>query len=517
MWPCLLALAAGWLGFANPLVHLPFLALLVPAAFCLLARGAASGKQAFRDGFFAGMFMYAACIYWVAIPVHDFGLLPWILAGPCPLLLGAYMGLFTAAFTAGMRWVGSRLGPGAPIVYAIFGGALWATLEWVRGWFITGFPWVVLPQAFAIWPWAIQAVALIGSHGLAALFAAASCAGAAAVEATPIDRRRACAAWSFVALVLGAVAAYGQYALSASPQNEARVPVSLVQGNIDQSRKWDKAFQHETVERYLSLSRAELQANKPGLVVWPETAMPFYFQELSPLSRQVHEFSALAGTCLLLGAPGYEPNPATTGGYDLYNRAFLLDATGSKTGVYAKEHLVPYGEYVPLGEYFPFLNKLVEGIGDFRPGRRLDPLRCGELAMGMLICYEAIFPELAQSRVAAGANVLVNISNDAWYGRSSAPAQHLHLSVLRAVEQGRWLIRATNTGVSAFVDAKGRILASTGLFETTTLFHAVAPETRMTVYHRLNAFVPGILIGLVLCSAALAIRSGKPAPKKQQK
>lgn len=519
--PCLLALAGGWFGFANPWLHFPAAALLVPAAFCLIARNADSGSQAFRYGFLGGLLMFSACVYWVAFPVHDFAYLPWILAAPCPLLLGSYMALFTGAFSASMRWLGLKLdakcsGASGLLLYAVFGGGLWAVFEWTRCWFGTGFPWIVLAQAFAIWPFAIQTAALVGTHGMAALLATASCLAAAAstLDAGP---QRAPLAYCLAGLLLAAMAGYGLYALGPgdATHTSGDIPVSLIQGNIDQSQKWDKTFQSATVDRYVSMSFEAVKAHAPKLVLMPETSMPFYFQEPSANSNLVRGLAAQTGVCVLLGAPAYKQDKSATDGYALYNRAFLLNENGDVAASYDKEHLVPFGEYVPLGGYLP-LGKLVEGIGDFRPGHDVAPLRCGALALGALICYEAIFPEHAQSRVEAGANVLVNISNDAWYGHSSAAEQHFHLAMLRAVEQGRWLIRATNTGVSAVVDAKGRVRGQTGVFETATLNSHVAIETRMTLFHRLQPVLPSVLIGVVLAVGAFAgsRQAGGPKPDR---
>jgi apolipoprotein N-acyltransferase len=516
LWSCLLALASGWFGFANPWLHIPPAVLAVPAAFCLIGLKADSRKQAFRFGFLGGLLMFAACIYWVAIPVHDFAFLPWILAAPCPLLLAAYMALFSGVFSMEMRWLAlclesKKMGTSSVFLYALFGGCLWALFEWTRCWLGTGFPWIALAQAFAPWPFAIQTLALVGSHGVAALFGFASCLLAAPFALPGAGPRSRIVAFSASGLCLALMLGYGFYALGPGDKTHqtGTIPVSLIQGNIDQSQKWDKAFQRGTVDKYLSMSLDAVNIHAPELVIMPETAMPFYFQEPSENSNLVRGFAVQTGVSMLLGAPGYTPDKTAKEGYALYNRAFLLNKNGNVIKSYDKEHLVPFGEYVPLDGWLP-LGKLVEGIGDFRPGRDPSPLRIGSLALGALICYEAIFPELAQGRVAAGANALVNISNDAWYGRSSAAEQHLHLSILRAVEQGRWLIRATNTGISAVVDAKGRVHSRTGVFTTEILNDRVAIETDLTVFHRLQPYLPGALLGLVL-AIGLYARRGQAA------
>jgi apolipoprotein N-acyltransferase len=189
----------------------------------------------------------------------------------------------------------------------------------------------------------------------------------------------------------------------------------------------------------------------------------------------------------------------------LHNRAYLLNATGDVASWYDKEHLVPFGEYVPLGEWLPFITKLVPGQFEFRPGINSAPLVSGSMAMGLLICYEAIFPELAQGRVESGANVLVNISNDAWFGRSSAPLQHLHMAALRAVEQNRSIIRATNTGVSVVIGPDGSMQNPSALFETLILRDPAVPLlTETTFYHDHMALIHTTFpaLGLVLLTLA---------------
>ena len=203
---------------------------------------------------------------------------------------------------------------------------------------------------------------------------------------------------------------------------------------------------------------------------------------------------------MLVGTPGYVNAPVKRG-YLLYNRAMLVDENGGDAGHYDKEHLVPFGEYAPPGLDMPFLETLMQGVGDFTPGASVAPLRLGNLALGILICYETIFPELAQQRVADGANVLVNISNDAWFGTTSAPEQHLQLSVLRAVEQGRYVLRGTNTGISAIIDPHGRIAERGGLFRAEVISGMATARAETTVFHRVQHLVWPVALAL----AALAL------------
>lgn len=467
-----LALTGAWFGFANPVLHVPPAILLVPAALMLVAVRSNSFLQAARTGFLVSLPGYAASLYWIALPVHDFGHLPWALALPCPVLVGGLLAAYAGVFCAGFFLIRHQAGH---LSACFFSGALWASLELIRNYFLTGFSWLPLSSALAIWPQTLGLAAWLGAFGLSGLLVAL-----AQVAILGRGLRKLAAVPLVIFIFLPAW-------ISAPKTPHDLAEVILIQGNIDQSLKWDEESQGKILQTYIDLSLRAVREKKADLVVWPETAMPFYFQEPSELSQRVHQAVAQLGVPLLAGAPAYSipaQHEAAEPAFVLHNRAYLLNAQGETQAWYDKEHLVPFGEYVPLGKWLPFLTKLVPGEYEFRPGRNTRPLRSGPLALGPLICYEAIFPELAQKQVAQGANVLLNISNDAWFGRSSAPTQHLHLAILRAVEQGRALIRGTNTGISAFIGPDGKTELATELFTTAAPRKKGVPLlTETTFYH----------------------------------
>jgi apolipoprotein N-acyltransferase len=499
----LLCILGAWFGFANPVYQIPVLVLFLPAALTSLGLEAKGRRDAMFRGWLAGMLAFSACLYWVALPVHDFGPLPWLLAATCPLLLGVYFGLYTGVFSLAVHWAGNRL---SWALLAPYAGIIWILLEYLRAHFLTGFPWLTLSQAFAPWPVVLQSAAYIGAFGLSGLLVTISVWLLRGVTA----KLTLIPALFLAGLILGTGVVQFQQPISKQPG----VPVAVVQGNIDQSRKWDKKYREQTVEKYLRLSRSALEQSDAELVIWPETAVPFHVQDDSALRQRISVFCRKRDTALLTGAPGYERTNATT---KLYNRAYLFDKSGRISVSYAKNHLVPFGEYVPLGSWIPFVDKLVPGMGDFSAGSHANPLQVGDLALGPLICYEIIFPHEVQKRIDNGANLLVNLSNDAWFGRSSGPHQHWNQAVLRAVEQGSYVVRSTNTGISGFIDPRGRPEKQSALYRASTHVHTIRPLVQRTFFSSNYQLLRWIYCGLALVAVLVSLFRKEKIPYKIKK
>lgn len=499
----ILATAAGtWLGHANPLAQLPLAALLLPAGLMVLGQNAETGRDAFRQAWLAGSLAALGCLYWVYWPVEHFGGVHWLLALPVPVLLSLAMGVYFGLFGLAAHLASRRL---TELTGLFLLGVAWTLMEMTVATLLSGFPWLTLSAAFVPWTIVVLPAAYIGAYGLSGVLALCACGAVLGRNSRPCAVASAAAAL----LVLG----LGWLHLRAYAEDSAPRTVAVVQGNIDQSLKWDAAYQASTVARYVDLSRKVQITAKPSLIVWPETAMPFYFQDDSPLNKPVFDFLASTNATLVLGAPAYTYTLGS-GVYTLFNRAYLLSGNGAAPAWYDKEHLVPFGEYMPLPGWLP-LEKLVHGVGDFAPGHDQKPLRAGDLAMGMLVCYEAIFAGLAQERVSQGANLLVIISNDAWFGATSAPLQHLNLTALRAIEQGRWIVRSTNTGISAFIDPLGRIHRAGPQFEPLAAAWQVHPRAQTTVYHRIYGPLLVLAGLLAVLFAALLFLGGRPSSRKR--
>lgn len=450
-------------------------------------------RRPFRSGFVAGVGFFAPVLYWLNIVMTTYGRMHPAFSLVAYLLLVGYLALFFATVT----WAACRLREKRGLSHLLTVPVLWVALEFLRSFLLSGFPWATLGYSQQSRLLLIQSADLFGVYGLSFLLALSNIVLARSFQA--LWRRDFSglpwAAIAAAAILCGANLGYGYLRLGAKPDvREQSLEVALAQGNIEQSVKWDPAYQASTVDIYRDLSEAASRQGPVDLVVWPESATPFYFQEDGPLAREVEGVARASGAYLLFGSPAYEVSNRR---YRYLNSAFLLSAEGQTLGRSDKIHLVPFGEYVPLAPFLPFIDKLVAGIGDFSPGE-VSPLPMNGSSIGVLVCYEAIFPELAREWVRRGSDLLVNITNDAWFGRSSAPYQHLAMTRFRAVENRIWVARAANTGISAFVAPSGRIVAQTPLFESHFLKGRVGMGARATWYTRIGDVIPALFLLLTV-------------------
>jgi apolipoprotein N-acyltransferase len=477
-------------------------AALIPLFFAMKD---ATPRVGFKIGFLAGFIGHIGIFYWIVYVVVNYGYLPIYVGMAAMLLLAAYLSLYTACFAMGVVFLRGR---GVPLFLSA--PFLWTVLEFLRSHLMTGFPWGNLAYSQYLYKNMIQISDITGIYGITFIIVL--------INAVLYDllsarfRRRHLLVETFIAcVVITATLVYGHIRLEKideSLKRAPRLPVALIQGNIDQNIKWDSLYQSQTIDIYSSLSRQSIPSGN-GLIVWPETAMPFYFQRPGPLREAVVDIARTSGSAILFGSPSYE---GEKGNIHYMNSAFLLGPNGTLSGRYDKVHLVPYGEYVPLRRFFPFIGKLVVGVGDFTSGKGFDPLAIAGRRLGVLICYEGIFPEAARDYKQKNAEILVNITNDAWFGRTSAPHQHLSMTVFRAIENRLYLVRAANTGISAVIDPKGEILSRTGLFERTILkgdVKIIDEKTFYTAYG--DAFIYLCIVGLLIVTISTTQRRRKDA------
>jgi apolipoprotein N-acyltransferase len=435
-----------------------------------------SVSEGFKLGFFTGVIHYTTLLYWIPGVIEIYGHLPIAVSWAALLLLVMYLSLYTMVF-AGIL---SRYGKVTfmPFWLAPF---LWTGLEYTRAFLLSGFPWENLGCSQYKWLRLIQISDMFGVYGLSALIVAVNVGFFELCDA--VGRKRSIS-WKpllLVGLAMTGAFVYGTWRMAEVDRTAETAPtrtVTLVQGNIDQSKKWVPSFRNETLAQYGRLTDSA-SGNRPDLTVWPETALPFYFLHDKIPTRKVLDFVRKAHGYFIVGSPSFR-----VGGEGLlyFNSAYLIGPNADVLGNYDKVHLVPYGEYVPFKKYLPFVGKIVEAVGDFEAGQAGHVLSSGKEKLGVLICFEIIFSELARAMAQNGAQLLVSITNDAWFGTTSAPYQHLSMAVFRAVETRRALARAANTGISAFVDPVGRILDDTPLFEEAVRTRSLPLMGMKTIY-----------------------------------
>lgn len=501
-----LVAAAGAAGAAAlpPVGIIP--ALFSVAVLAWAVRTAGSGRGAAVAGWLWGFGFHVAGLYWIANALLVDGarhawLIPFAVAG-----LPALLGLFTAA----AAWTARRLARDGVAGWLALAGCL-AAAEWLRGHLLTGFPWNLPAYVWDPVPAMLQPAALFGAYGLSLVTLLAAAAPALWVDPAA-GRRGRLAATAACAALLGGLGLWGWMRLPAGPAPAVEgVVVRVVQGNIDQRDKWNPTLKPRHVLRYLSLSAAgaapSVRADgvapgaAPTVVVWPETAIAYLVGDDTPLTGLAG--AVPEGGNLLFGV-------VRTAGGRVYNSVLALAGDGTTRWAYDKAHLVPFGEYVPLRGILP-LEPIVQGARDFTPGPGLMTLPvAGAPPVSPLVCYEAIFPGAAVGRGAGGERPgwLLNLTNDAWYGRSSGPYQHQAITRMRAVEEGLPIVRAANTGISYVADPYGRTLGELGLGTAGSLDAPLPRALEPTPYSRAGDAIFLLSVALLLLGAR--IRRGQP-------
>jgi apolipoprotein N-acyltransferase len=498
----ILALSSGCLLVAGfPKIDQGWLAwvALVPL---LIAIRQATMRAGFMLGLITGLVQYVGLMYWTTYTMHTYGKLPLSVSMAILLLFAAVLAVYTALFAMFVCRLCRK-----PWQLIVLSPALWVILEWLRSWLFTGFPWELLGYSQYKHLWVIQIADLFGVLGISALIVFFNAVLTLAFlkwvdkpwQIRPVARTTLMRAGIALAGVLLITVGYGIYRLHTTAAMLAKadqVKVAVVQGNIDEAVKWDASFQVLTTVKYRTLS-LEAAKKGAGLIIWPETAAPFYMFHDKLLTDMVLQGVKAADAYFIIGSPAAQVD---NGKIHYFNRAYLIAPDGKVAGQYDKVHLVPYGEYVPLKRWFPFLGKLVAQVGDFEAGRRGNTLVWKGKPLGVLICYEVIFPDLARAMVQNGAQLLVNITNDAWFGRTSAAYQHFSMAVLRSVENRRFLVRAANTGISGVIDPTGRILAASALYMDATLTSPIELLNGRTLYSRWGDW-PLVMVCLALSAA----------------
>lgn len=504
------------LGALTVLGFAPFYLFPVPVltlAWLFMAwRRAHTPGQAALVGFAFGLGLFLAGVSWVYVSMRDFGAMPAPLAALATLLFCAYLALFPA-FAA---YISRRMRAMAALPWMLLAAAAWTLAEWVRGWLFTGFPWLAIGYSQAPWSPLAGYAPLLGVYGVSLTAAVSAGLLAAAFESgspspPPLFHQgrgvRGGAAhcpWKspqallFFILAVVWLAGFALKQVAWTAAAGAPVTVSLLQGNIPQELKWRPERVRPTLETYRDL----VKASNSRLIILPETALPLFRDQAPP--AYLEELAARARSLqgdILIGLPEYDP----AGGSSYYNSVFSLGTAPAQ--VYRKSHLVPFGEFIPVKPIFGWIiNVLKIPLSDFSPGAKVQtPLSVAGQRVAVNICYEDVFGEEI-IRQLPQATVLVNVSNDAWFGRSLGPQQHFQIAQMRALETGRYMLRATNTGVSGVIGPQGRAVARVPQFVTTVLHTSIQGLEGRTPYVLWGNGAVLALCGLATGFALIAAR-----------
>ena len=481
-------------GAALPLAFAPY--GLFPVAFASLAalflawRGCRMPRRAFLRGWLFGVGSFGAGMSWI---YESFAFANVAGALAFVLTVGLVAGL--ALYPAVLGWIAVRAAPAgdAPRLLAVYPAA-WTLWEWLRGWAFTGFPWLQVGYAQIDGP-ASGWLPVAGVHGAGALVALV--AGGLAWTLVRRDRR-AFAVLGAAAALWGTGAALTR--IDWVQPAGAPLEVAIVQGNIAQDRKWRPEMRALTLERYATLTREHFGAD---LVVWPESAIPGFYDTQKEFAHGLLEEAVERGSAVITGVP------VRDGPGGRYLNAVVM--LGPEPGFYFKRRLVPFGEYMPFAfALLPVARALGIRMADFTPGPRdQDSIRLGSHALGVSICYEIAFASAVRPNLPEAA-LLVTVSNDAWFGDSIGPHQHLEIARVRAAETGRWLVRATNTGLSAVVSSSGEVRALLPQFEIAAGTFEVVPMRGETPWVRFGD--APILLALAVWLVAGLARSRRSLP-----
>jgi len=512
----LLAVFSGLLVmFSFPTIlfgwHVPNLSILAWVALVplFLAIARSNPAKVYLLSFVSSLVCFAGSLYWIYTALHVYGKINPPVSVAITLLLAVVLAAYISLAPFIAKWINLRWRAEMLVLMPV----AWVAVEYARGhvpW--GGFPWsdIAMSQWSYLVP--IQIVDLVGVYGLIFVLIWVNWFIAELImKLVGYNIRWVVAKIVVTSLIIVAVFGYGMYRLHTLNGNldvGEMVSVGIVQGNISQGDKWDARLARRNLNVYRKMT-GQLFESGADLIVWPEASFPNTISEETK-SADPRVFGLPEETIgdlpsVLLGA-------VVDGQDDIaYNSALLFNAKGSLIGRYDKVHLVPFGEYIPLRDVLFFAKKITSPIGDFKPGTDLTPIKFSGGKIGLLLCFEDAFPYISRTFVRRGADLLVNITNDAWYDISSAPYQHLAFSVFRAVENRRYLIRSANTGVSALIAPSGEVLMQSPIFERSILAGGVWPVKSITFYTKYGdwfawACVAYTVFGMIM-AFVMAIRA----------
>lgn len=428
----------------------------------LASQRARSGWTALVGGFVCGLVFFSGCIYWCALVAREYGGLSWPTAILVTALLVAYLSLFPALFA----WLVRRASREWPVMWLGLVPLLWTATEYLRATLFTGFPWCLLGYSQQPLLPVVQVASLGGIYAVSALVATG------AVLAVAVSQRRLGWGCAAVALIAGAIV-WGRHEVSRFPEAGRTIRVGLVQPCAPPIIQGVEEAEG-AMDRHILLTR---RLGGVDLVVWPENSL------LRDVSRFAYFRDNVGDAARRVRSP-ILVNSIEDDGFQVYNSAILVTPRNPSYPRYDKMHLVPFGEYVPIRRVLFFAGKMLREVSDFSPGRRRVLFSAAGARFATAICYEVIYPAEVAAFVRDSAEFLVTQSNDGWYGNTVMPYQHQAMATVRAIENRRYLIRATNSGISSIVDPGGRIIAISGIDDPTTLVADIRPSSQLSLYTR---------------------------------
>jgi apolipoprotein N-acyltransferase len=426
-----------------------------------------------------GAFYFWGTLYWLVQTMTTFGGLSTPTSAFAALMLVAYLSLFPGLFAVFQARFAKAFGRTALLLAPLS----WIATEMGRTYIWDGFPWELLGYSQVTVIPVAQVASIAGVYGLSALVASVS-AGAAYLALEPTSKR-----WRPLVAAVGivlAIGVWGAFRVRAHRLTAAGVAirVGVLQGNIPQDQKWDSAARGPIMDRYINMTR-EAIGRGAQFVLWPESSTPLPYEQDLAGGAAIRRLAQQAHITLLIGSDQVEPVQTIAGqapDVRYYNAAYLVEPDGKTGAVYRKIHLVPFGEYVPLKRLLFFVGPIVQAVSDFTPGASIVMLPVAGHDASTAICYEVIYSSLIRASVRHGSELLTTITNDAWYGWTSAAYQHWEQASMRAIEEGRYLARAANTGISGFVDPYGRVMQRSNMFESAVMVDELRFIEDRTIY-----------------------------------
>ncbi|MBF0273691.1 MAG: apolipoprotein N-acyltransferase [Nitrospinae bacterium] len=519
-----IALAGGILqALAFPFTNIASFSFIALIFLFIVTNTNGRLKQHFFYGFAWGFSFFSVLIYWIIETVHIFGKLPLLISLGAYLLLVVYLSLYPAIFALFIAWLFKKLDVNIfynrLLLYLSLPSA-WIILEQVRGNFMSGFPWGVLGYSLVSWQEMVQMAEFTSVYGVSffivlinvlIFFLIGSEIKYSGFKQFTLGKKEKFAILCLLFILIGGNYFMGSQLIKkyeAQINNES-LKVGLLQGNISQEIKWNENFRDETILKYFKLQKEAIRSGAK-LIIWPETSFPLYLLREDFFLTIFTNQSLSNNVYIIAGTPDYilegQGNSYSITNTALFFRPDNLDQKKLPER-YDKIHLVPFGEYVPLKKWLPFIDKLVEEVGNFRSGEGAQLFSNGAFSLSPFICFEIIFPEEVRNSINQGANLIVHITNDAWFGKTAAPRQHVEIVQMRSIENRVASVTAANTGISNIISNTGKVIKETKLMEETVLVGDVFLSTgERTFYGKNGLWLLYLSYGIILLTIIIVAK-----------